>query len=626
MFIMRYTVDPRQGRLFDPFAGIIPPLGRKLINAGWQAIFRAVLLALMPAKELGKHFDPAVGRPTKELYSMAGLLFLQETHNWTNAQAVEAYLFRSDVQFALNLEPGQDEQCERTFERYRQLFLEDDLADQVMDEVTAKLVAELELNVERQRLDSTHIFSNMASFGRTRLMGVTIKRFLTQVPRISRPCPPNFGNAMPRPRPSCSPSKAAQQQTRQQVAEDLRDLIDRFADHAGLHDRPSYQALVTVFQQQCEIVDDKVCVKAKTTGRCVQNPSDPDATYDGHKGPGYQAQLVETCSPTNDVQLIVTALPQTAVESDAEAFVPVLEALAAKEMLPDTMLMDTAYGSDDNVQAAAAQGVDVVSPVAGPKSDTSATPVPEPATTESATTESATAPMEKLTIDDFATDERTGRVDACPSGRIPLKVVRDAETGTTTIEMSPADCQNCPFRQACPIDEKPDGQFRTSYTDKQKRLAGRRQEQRTPVFRERYAARAGIESTNSGLKRRLGLGRLRVRGQRAVFHAIYLKVAGWNLLRAAASGRLRQKVAAYLAQLGLAPALDGLDKARLGVVRRLEVDKSSELSSIPSTCIIIANSRRRFCRRRQSWCEERGSRLAVSTPCLNDEASAIRPG
>ncbi len=343
--------------------------------------------------------------------------------------------------------------------------------------------------------------------------------------------------------------KSAEQRskTRQQVAEDLRDLIDRFADHAGLHDRPSYQALVTVFQQQCEIVDDKVCVKAKTTGRCVQNPSDPDATYDGHKGPGYQAQLVETCSPTNDVQLIVTALPQTAVESDAEAFVPVLEALAAKEMLPDTMLMDTAYGSDDNVQAAAAQGVDVVSPVAGPKSDTSATPVPEPATTES-----ATAPMEKLTIDDFATDERTGRVDACPSGRIPLKVVRDAETGTTTIEMSPADCQNCPFRQACPIDEKPDGQFRTSYTDKQKRLAGRRQEQRTPVFRERYAARAGIESTNSGLKRRLGLGRLRVRGQRAVFHAIYLKVAGWNLLRAAASGRLRQKVAAYLAQLGLA--------------------------------------------------------------------------
>jgi hypothetical protein len=31
--------------------------------------------------------------------------------------------------------------------------------------------------------------------------------------------------------------------------------------------------------------------------------------------------------------------------------------------------------------------------------------------------------MEKLTIDDFAMDERTGKVEACPSGRLPLTVL-----------------------------------------------------------------------------------------------------------------------------------------------------------------------------------------------------------
>jgi hypothetical protein len=31
------------------------------------------------------------------------------------------------------------------------------------------------------------------------------------------------------------------------VAEDMRDLINRFADHPSLKDRPSYQAMVTVF-------------------------------------------------------------------------------------------------------------------------------------------------------------------------------------------------------------------------------------------------------------------------------------------------------------------------------------------------------------------------------------------
>ena len=73
-------------------------------------------------------------------------------------------------------------------------------------------------------------------------------------------------------------------------------------------------------------------------------------------------------------------------------------------------------------------------------------------------------------------------------------------------------------------------------------MAGRRREQATEVFRERYRRRSGIEGTNSGLKRRLGLGRLRVRGRPRVFQAIYLKVAGWNILRAAACATMRELV------------------------------------------------------------------------------------
>ena len=47
----------------------------------------------------------------------------------------------------------------------------------------ATLVEELGTKIDQQRLDSTPIFSDMASLGRTRLMGVAIKRFLTQVLR-----------------------------------------------------------------------------------------------------------------------------------------------------------------------------------------------------------------------------------------------------------------------------------------------------------------------------------------------------------------------------------------------------------------------------------------------------------
>jgi hypothetical protein len=315
------------------------------------------------------------------------------------------------------------------------------------------------------------------------------------------------------------------------VAEDLHELINRFADHAGLRERPSYQALVKIFEQQCEILGERVTVRDKTGGNCVQNPSDPDATYDGHKGPGYQVQISETCSPDNDVQLLTSVLPQTAVDADANALVPVLEDLQKNERLPEELLVDTSYGSDDNVQQAAAMGIELVSPVSGPK---------EP--------KEAADAADHLTSDDFAIDERTGKVEACPAGHVPTQTHSNAEAQTTTIHMPAEACENCPFRQPCPIDEPKPGTFTFKYTDKQRRLDARRCEQQTPVFQERYAKRSGIESTNSGLKRRLGLGKLRVRGRPAVFHALSLKAAGWNLLRAVASGRLKGLVAAWLAR------------------------------------------------------------------------------
>jgi hypothetical protein len=92
-------------------------------------------------------------------------------------------MFHTDIWYALNLEPGLQSMSTRTIERYQKIFRKDDLAKNVMNDVTSRLIELLDQNISQQRLDSTHVFSNMATFGRTRLMGVTIKRFLTQVKR-----------------------------------------------------------------------------------------------------------------------------------------------------------------------------------------------------------------------------------------------------------------------------------------------------------------------------------------------------------------------------------------------------------------------------------------------------------
>src|SRR3979411_1972990 len=139
---MIHSVDPRQNRLFDPFEGVIPPAGRKIIGNGWQGVFRHVLLEVMPVGELGQHFSDSLGAPTKELYSMAGLVFLADFFAWTAQEAAEASIFRSDVQYALNREPGAEVSA-RTVERYQRLFRENDLAAGVFEDVTVRLVRAL---------------------------------------------------------------------------------------------------------------------------------------------------------------------------------------------------------------------------------------------------------------------------------------------------------------------------------------------------------------------------------------------------------------------------------------------------------------------------------------------------
>jgi hypothetical protein len=533
---MRTTVNPRQTPLFDSFGPVLSPGTRDGLLAGWQGVFRHVILELMPVGVLGGSFDPRMGRPTKELYSMAGLLFIKEFMNWTKEEALNAYRYRLDVHYALNLEPVAHELSLRTLERYERLFIENDLAGQVMHEVTTTLADLCEIKVDQQRLDSTHIFSNMASFGRTRLMGVTVKRFLVQVKRFDRDAYEGLAEEL---RKRYEPSEhklfgglgkdeASRRLLRQQVAEDMHALIGRFCDDARHNSRPTYKMLVRVFYEQCEVAEETVRVKKKTGGNVVQNPSDEDATYDGHKGPGYQAQIAETCNPENEVQLITSALPQTAVESDPAALPEVLDDLDTQQMLPESMLADALYGSDENVEDAARRGVELVSPT-------------KEGAREAEAEESRDA-YEALTIDDFAIDEKTEEVTACPAGVEPESSTHDPSSGKTTTILPAAACDRCAFSGECPI-RKVKGRYRIEHTAKQRRLAGRRREEQTPVFRERYQLRAGIEGTNSGTKRRTGLARLRVRGKARVFHAILLRLAGWNVLRAAVCTKMRQIVA-----------------------------------------------------------------------------------
>lgn len=535
---MRKIVNPKQTQLFDPFDSILTEKTRNRLLEGWPGIFRHVILELMPVNTISEHFDPSMGRPPKELYSIAGLLLIQEFMDWTKDQALDAYSFHTNVHYALNLEPVAHDISKRTLERYINLFEENDLAKATMDEITIKLVDVLGLKIDKQRLDSTHIFSDMASFGRTRLMGVAIKRFFTQLIRhnkedyysLNESIRQRYAPGVNQLFTDTKKDSQSHQLLRQQVAEDMYYIVRHFAENLEYNGKDTYKAVERIFYEQCEVHEEKVSIKKNPGGNVMQNPSDPDATYDGHKGSGYQVQLSETCDADNVVQLITCAIVQTAAQSDANAVEEVLADLKANNFVPKEMIVDTAYAGDENVQLAQQEGVELLGPVAG----------------------CSTQDDRHLNIDDFNIEEETEKVICCPAGHKPASSEHNSNTGKTKTVMAESLCGQCEFRKQCPVKTTCGG-YQLDHTGKDRRLASRRKEQATEVFRERYKIRGGIEGTNSGLKRRVGLGRLRVRGRPAVFHAIYFKIAGWNILRASVCAKMRQIVRkrANMAALGL---------------------------------------------------------------------------
>jgi hypothetical protein len=399
-------------------------------------------------------------------------VLIAEFKDWTIDEAAAAWSLDAGIQFALHLPRDRQYLCARTLDHDRRLLREHGDVQEIFTTVTAALVQALELDIRRQRLDSTHVLSQMAKLTRLQLLAVAVRRFLHAVQRHDAPAyaavpaelraryePAEsrlFGLGTKKPQP--------REEALQQVAADLAWLVTHFAGQEAHARRASYQALVRLLAEHCTVAEGRTVVRPQSrdaeggSAQCLQNPSDPAAGYSGHKGAGHQVQLAQTLPP-RDAEgkiegpgLLTACVPQSAAVRDNEALAAVLAQQQSAALLPAEMLADTIYGSDANVTASAAVGVVLISPVCGA--------APQPA--------------------------KESKHHCNPAERA-LK----------------------------------------------ERLQARRQAQETPEWQATYRLRSGLEGVHRAVDVMTGMKRLRVRGAKAVGCAVTLKVTGWNIQAAA---------------------------------------------------------------------------------------------
>lgn len=523
---MIHVKDHKQYDMFSPFEHL-GPRRLALLESSWAHLFREEILHKLPAEKLFPHYDELKGRRTKELYAMLGIVLLQQMEDLTDEEAVCQFAFNIMWHYALNVTDPSDVSSyvsPRTLWTMRDLVGRLGLEQSLFENVTDALKRLFDLDPSKQRLDSVHIFSNMAHLGRIRLFVKNIRKFLVNLKRHHADLYQALGEVASRYEEkndgqfAVKPSESSR--TLQQVGNDCFVLVERFKDHEEIASMASYKLLVRLFHEQCvlEKTDDdgtQVLVKPnkEVPSDSLQNPSDPDAGYCGHKGKGFQMQVMETYSPDKSQPNLITHVKvEAAHESDANALLPAIEDAAKRELAPTELLADSLYGSDDNLEKAKELGVEVVSPAMGSAPD-------------------------GISLADFTFSD-TDEMTACPEGQQPQRT-KTGKKGGKIVHFDKATCDSCPRQSDCPVKRvKRSATLR--YDGKSLRLARRRAEEKTEAFREIYRFRAGAEGTMSDLDRMTNIKHLRVRGMRQVRVAAVLKATGLNILRATAfRNRLR---------------------------------------------------------------------------------------
>lgn len=528
--------DHHTGTLFDPWAHL-GVRRRALLDRSWAGVFRMHLLKKLPVARLAGCFHRTHGRPSKDLHVAIGALILQQLHDLTDAETVEALAFHMTWHYALDIRDEADAYlCAKTLRNYRRLLIDRELESVLFSELTDELLSAFGVDVAKQRIDSTAIRSAMRALTRLGLFVETANTFLRELKRehpalYEKVDPKHLSRYLVRDREGCFSRVKPSDSKRYlpQAARDLYELASRFekTEASGL---ASFGLLKRVFTEQCVVTTSSQGESQVTLAEpqsipsdSVQNPSDPDASYNAHRGRGYMVQVMETYAeapsppPCNSLdppkpKLITHVAVHSMNEHDSDQLEPALEDVNSRAVAPQRVVADTHYGSTANMGRCAAEGVDLISPSFPAKG----------------------RKQGLLVLEEFDLNAE-GRVRRCPAGAKPISCRKTITRHQA--HFSHQTCDGCSLQARCPVYrswEKGHG-YRLEYTPARLSQCIRRHAEQSESFREKYRWRAGVEGTISRLKHWLGLIALRVRGMKAVRFVAVLRALGLNIRRCAAA-------------------------------------------------------------------------------------------
>ncbi|MEA3437466.1 MAG: transposase [Thermodesulfobacteriota bacterium] len=506
----------------EPWRNMYSDKKLSLLENSWAGVFRRYILPNLPAKEIAKHYSSTLGRKTKELFSITGVVALQEFFDTTDEETIERLAFDQQWHYALECFDEKDQIISfKTLWTMRKIIVKGNLADDIFNLSTDEMIKAMGIDVSKQRLDSVHVHSNMARLGRIRIFVRAIISFLKNLKRHHKALYDSFISQemiekyLKKDTDSCFSQLKPSDRERnlQGLADDTYSLILAFQNAETVPHMSTFKLLVRIFNEHCTVEGNDVIVKKSkdVPSDSVQNPSDPDAGYDGHKGQGYQTQIAETYKTDEDragvdgnkPDIITYAETESADKQDAYALEPAVKDISERGHNCQELTADTSYGGSKNVQIAKELGIELIAPIPGNKSSRG----------------------HEL----FEFDYNNYEVTACLAGKKPDKLKHNKALSITAIWYEDT-CKDCPFAKDCPTKKCKNGRSHYYKIDSIK-CYFRREYEKSKEFMDTYRFRSGIEATISRFILMTSARRSRYRGLEKMRFSQKLKALAINMFR-----------------------------------------------------------------------------------------------
>jgi transposase len=507
--------------------------------------------------KLGAIFDdgmfaglyPKCGQPAYAPWRLALVTVLQFAEGLSDRQAADAVRGRLDWKYALGLaldDPGFDASvlCEfraRLLDGGQEYLLLDALVD------AARGCGVIRLRGRgQQRTDATHVLAAVRTLHRLELVGESLRAALNAVaaaapawlaehvapPPVATAWAERYGARIEAFRlPAGKAARAALVET---IGDDGHTLLAALwspAAPADLRGLPAVERLRRIWVQQFYVVETEGKARQvrwrdpaeqPPAAQRLASPYDAEARVADKRSVqwlGYKVHLTETCEPEEPL-LIVAVETTPAPQPDRAALTPILNRLAARDLLPAVQLVDTGYVDAAALVAARdCYGVDLVGPA-----------MPDVSRQGRA--------KEGYDLASFVIDWAAQRV-VCPAGRASAGWTPSRDRHGRPVDhvrFDKATCRACRERPACTGAKNTPRQVQLRPQAEHDALQARRREQETEPWKKRYAARAGIEGTISqavrgafGLRRSryLGLAKTRLQHLATAAAINWVRLSDW---------------------------------------------------------------------------------------------------